>query len=72
MPDSTESIVVEEAEFNADLVRNMIPKLEWPALVQGAQQVRITVSRGPQAAASSLYPVPAEHFSARVRTGGGR
>lgn len=36
-----ENIVVNEVDFNAEFISRMIPKLEWTALVQAAQQVSI-------------------------------
>lgn len=39
-----ENIVVSEVDFNPEFISRMIPKLEWPALVQAAQQVSIYYS----------------------------
>lgn len=33
------NVVVNEVDFNPDFISRMIPKLEWSALVQAAQQV---------------------------------
>src|SRR5882762_11621085 len=33
-------IGLREAEFNAEFVRNFLPKIEWKALVDAARQVR--------------------------------
>ena len=35
------SIETIQSEFNPDLVKNLLPKLEWSALVQGCKDVRI-------------------------------
>ncbi|KAJ8585210.1 Trm112p-domain-containing protein [Rhizopogon salebrosus TDB-379] len=32
-------VELQESEFNPDFVRNMLPRLEWTALVNAAQQV---------------------------------
>jgi len=31
----------EEAEFNADFLRGMLPKLDWPVLVQATNEIGI-------------------------------
>lgn len=33
-------VELQEAEFNPDFVRNMLPRLQWDALVNAAKQVR--------------------------------
>lgn len=33
-------IALRDAEFNADFLRNFMPKIEWNALVQASRQVR--------------------------------
>jgi len=32
-------IELKEAEFNPDFIKNILPRLEWPALVDAARQV---------------------------------
>ena len=32
-----------EAEYNPDFVRNFLPRLDWPALVHAAREVRAAV-----------------------------
>ena len=32
-------IELKEAEFNSDFIKNILPRLEWPALVDAARQV---------------------------------
>ena len=36
-------VKVNEVEFNPQFVSRMIPKLEWSALVQAAEEVRSTL-----------------------------
>ena len=35
------NVVVNEVDFNPEFISRMIPKVDWGALVQAAQQVRI-------------------------------
>ena len=41
------AVELREAEFNADFLRGFLPRLEWPALVDAARQVRLSPSPGP-------------------------
>ena len=34
------TVEIREAEFNADFVRNFVPRIEWKALVDTAKEVR--------------------------------
>lgn len=36
-------VKVNEVEFNPDFVVKMIPKLEWSALVQAAEEVNLSI-----------------------------
>ena len=38
-------VEVREADFNEDFLRGFMPKIDWPALVSGAREVR-GVTRG--------------------------
>lgn len=38
-------VKVNEVEFNPQFVSRMIPKLEWSALVQAAEQVTVSCTR---------------------------
>lgn len=38
------NVVVNEVDFNPDFISRMIPKLEWSAVVQAAQQVSLIYS----------------------------
>ena len=33
------NVVVNEVDFNPEFISRMIPKVEWPALLQAAEQV---------------------------------
>ena len=34
------AVELRDAEFNADFLRGFLPRIEWPALVSAARQVR--------------------------------
>lgn len=60
-PQATE-VRINPVEFNPDFVARMIPKVEWAALVQAADTVRIPPLRSPRGRtrAPALFPARAE------------
>lgn len=50
-------VEVQESEFNAEFLRNFLPKLDWPALVNATRQVRRSNHRrSSRSSALSLFP----------------
>lgn len=62
------SVELRDADFNADFLRGFLPRLEWPALVDAARQVRLSFQLPVPSAQFPVPGLPARRGRLPVRT----